>query len=99
MSGRHGRHRHDQERSKEFYSHQLGTQGATMTTTYQMAIAGAISATMALDKRAGQWVRKIEIIDDRGSRPMTAPERRTFITAQSEVLRHALEEQFYQEVL
>lgn len=69
-----------------------------MSTTYQMAIAGAISATMALDKRAGQWVRKIEVIDDRGSRPMTTPERRTFLAAQSKVLRHALEDSFYRDV-
>jgi hypothetical protein len=66
--------------------------GAT-STIYQVAVAGSISATMALDRRAGQWVRKIEIIDDRGSRPMTTEERRTFIAAQSRLLRHALETQ------
>ena len=69
-----------------------------MSTTRQLAIAGCISAAMALDKRAGQWVRKIEVIDDHGSRPMTTPERRAFIAAQSTLLRHALEDAYYQDV-
>jgi hypothetical protein len=70
-----------------------------MNTTRQVAIAGCISAAMALDKRAGQWVRKIEVIDDHGSRPMTTPERRAFINAQGTLLRHALEDAFLSDVV
>lgn len=63
-----------------------------MTTDYQMAIAGCISAAMAADEGDRAWTRTIKVVNQDGtSRNPIMREFRIFIRAQSAQLRQFLE--------